>query len=315
MAGDYPDGVWRYDTSTGWSHISNEQPAGPMALDGNGDVYGTFSDGLWRWDAGTSGWQKLSGLKPLEINVTAGGVLYGVFANDGLWRWSFAGWQQLSAQTPDLMAVSDSDAFFGRFDTGTAGTWRWTPTQGWSLLSASRPDGKISADAAGDLVAGYSLFIPAGQQGTWRWSPTTGWARLSTATDAFSLSDNGVIYQNQGAGGIWRWAPGQVAFTQISTANSTASFFIALPDGGLFEDFAIPKTAHNSGWYYSAAGNWAQVIPDLDSATFVVGGKDDAIFIANDNMGTWLWSPTLGYQQLGSQQPSWIKSQIPNVDG
>src|SRR5205085_498596 len=152
----------------------------------------------------------------------------------GVWRWSFAGWQKLSALDVFGFAVSDGDTFLGRFDTGNVGTWRWTPTQGWSLLTGNRPD-YLLTDAAGDLVGMFKSDIAAGQEGTWRWSPTTGWARLSTTEPrGISVSYNGAIFENRGAGGIWRAAPGAASFQQIDAADTTNDLLFALPDGSLY---------------------------------------------------------------------------------
>src|SRR5262245_2513030 len=107
VAGNFADGVWRFDTSTGWAHISNLQ-ATRLDVDDAGDVYGKFSDGLWRWSAATASWAKLSSLAVDQFQVTAGGVLYGDFQSSSVWRWApSTGWMKLSSLDVGLMTVSD----------------------------------------------------------------------------------------------------------------------------------------------------------------------------------------------------------------
>jgi hypothetical protein len=308
MAGDYADGVWRWDTSAGWAHISTQQ-ATKLTVDNAGDVYGKFSDGLWRWDAGTSGWQKLSALPATDFQVTGGGVLYGDFGAAGVWRWSFAGWQKLSDQDVVSFKVSDSDAFFGSFNTGSFGTWRWTPTAGWSLLTSSRPD-QLATDAAGDFVGVYNLEAPPSAHGTWRWNPTTGWARLSTDVTTIAVSADGVIYEARNAAGLWRLDPNQsgATFTQVSMDDMSSSTFVALPDGGLFLDFYVTGAAAFTGWVYNGTG-WAKVIDNLDNTMNMVGGQDhDEVFFNDGAGGTWHWNSQTPYQQLSSMSSTVLAS-------
>jgi hypothetical protein len=55
MAGVYADGTWRYDTTAGWTHISDRQ-ASILDVDDAGNVVGRFTDGVWRWTAATASW-------------------------------------------------------------------------------------------------------------------------------------------------------------------------------------------------------------------------------------------------------------------
>jgi hypothetical protein len=312
VAGDFStaNGVWRWDSVLGWGHISNME-ATQLAVDGAGDVFGKFADGLWRWDATTMGWQKLSGLSVTEFQVTSGGVLYADFGMMGTWRWSFAGWQQITSQDVSGMAVSDSDAFFGRYDAGVMGTWRWTPMAGWSLLTGNRPD-VLRADGMGDFVGVYNTFIGATMKGSWRWSPTTGWARLSTAApNTMDVSTNGVVYEDRGSAGIWRYDPsmGSPMFTKISD-YWPASFqaFNATPDGSLF--FVDSFTGKYIGWYYnSATASWSNPINTSNTIGQVVTGKDGDQFIDYSTLGVYQWSPTIALRQLGDKIPSVLASQ------
>jgi hypothetical protein len=315
MAGNYADGTWRYDTSAGWAHISNMQ-ATRLDVDDAGDVYGKFTNGLWRWSAATASWAKLSDLQTDQFQVTPGGVLYGDFGAQGVWRWSNSGWMNLSGLNPVFIAVSDSDAFFGRFEqTGAQGVWRWTPTAGWSLLTSSLPV-VLQADSGGDFVG---VFTATGQEGTWRWSPTAGWARLSTAAPSITIavSGNGTIFENRGVDGLWYARPGAASFTQFDT-DSTNSAMTALPDGGLYvERF---DGAHFYGWYWNAnllglgASLFRLFQADIRSS-FPAIGKDGDLFF-NDgttgSIGTGYWSVSSPYHLLGgsnTQRPGGLGSQ------
>jgi hypothetical protein len=311
MAGSYPDGVWRYDTSAGWNHIS-DRTAIVLHVDDTGDVYGAFSDGLWRWDATSTSWAHLSNLNIQQFRVTAAGVLYGDFGTQGVWRWDASGWMQLTALDVGQMAVSNSDAFFGRFDeTGAQGTWRWTPAAGWSLLTGNRPD-QLQTDAAGDMVGLFNTFIASGQQGTWRWNPTAGWARLSTtAPENISVSLDGAIFENQGTNGIWRAAPGASFFTQIDATDETDSSFRALPDGGLYLNNHDAAIGHFVGDYWNGGVGFVTIISDATSIVLLGVGKDGDLFFDGFKTGTGYWSLESAYHTLtgNSEVPTTIGSQ------
>jgi hypothetical protein len=305
VAGDYTDGTWRYDTSVGWSHISNLRPDN-LDVDDAGNVYAVYvtgapTDGLWRWSAATASWAKLSNLMPQQSQVTAGGVLYGDFGNQGVWRWSLSGWMKLSNLDPNRIAVSDSDALFGRFDTpGAQGLWRWTPTAGWSRLTSSLPV-VLQTDSAGDCVG---LFTATGQEGTWRWSPTAGWARLSTtAPQNFDVSVNGAIFENRGTGGLWYAAPGAASFTQIDSTNSSGSSLTALPDGSLYINRS--DGTHPNGWHWSPARpgyGFVKLFVTDHLSSFPAVGKDGDLFFQDltfEARGTGYWSLTSLYHLLG----------------
>jgi hypothetical protein len=312
MAGNYTDGVWRYDDIAGWAHISVNK-ASQLDVDDAGDVYGKFADGLWRWQASTASWMKLSNLSDQQFQVTGSGILYGDFGTVGTWRWSLSdGWMRLTNNDVTLMAVSDSDTFFGRYDTGTVGTWRWTPTAGWSILSSNRPD-QLQADDAGNLVGVYNNYISATQKGTWRWNPTIGWERLSTAAPlAIDVSDNGTVFENRGAGGLWRWTPASNMFTEISSANMhTASTLFALPDGSLYLDFdnGSGATPRYNGWYWNAGTGWVEIFPDSTNIYPAVVGKDGDIYLDHSTGGTWQWGPSIAAHQIGILDPTFLASQ------
>src|SRR5262249_47045278 len=143
MAANYSDGTWRYDTTVGWTHLSNLTSAG-FEVDNAGNVFARYSGaaaGLWRWSASAMSWQKLSNLDTNAFRADTNGDLYASFGASGPWRWSPAtGWSLLSTLGTNTFVVADNDAYFGRFDTGSVGTWRWTPSAGWSLLTSNRPD-------------------------------------------------------------------------------------------------------------------------------------------------------------------------------
>jgi hypothetical protein len=311
MAGNYPDGVWRFDTSAGWNHISNMQ-ATRLDVDDAGDVYGKFSDGLWRWNAATASWAKLSSLTIQQFQVTASGVLYGDFGTAGVWRWApSSGWMKLSDFDVGGMTVSDSDAFFGQFSqSGAVGLWRWTPAAGWSLLTANRAD-TLYSDAAGEFVGSFHLLIAAGQEGTWRWNPTKGWARLSSAVATVSVSNDGTIYESRDLLNVWRAAPGAASFTQIGFNQGPAVYPYALPDGGLFEyRYDNNATPQGTGWYWSPSLpglGFVQVINDASRFAALVIGKDGDMFFNDDNTGAGYWSLQSAYHTLADN------SQVPNL--
>jgi hypothetical protein len=312
MAGDYADGVWRYDTTTGWGHISNMQ-ASQLKVDAAGDVYGQFADGIWRWSAATTGWQKLSSLtdKSTNLQVTGGGVLYASFGSAGTWRWSFAGWQQISTQVPTAMVVSNADAFFGSFSTGVAGLWRWTPTAGWGLLSYSRPD-QMQTDNDGEVVTIYGASKTEGSPvGIWRWGPSVGWQLLSTdVPDAITVSTNDAIYENAGVPGIYYLAPGETTFTHVSYADASNSNLIALPNGGLFDQFSTNGVTF-SGWYYNADVDveaWTEVITNANVLQWG-SGNDNDVFLNYGSGGVWQWGPSFTSHLIGSSYPAYITTQ------
>jgi hypothetical protein len=316
MAARYADGTWRYDTTAGWSHISNLQ-ASLLDVDDGGDVYGQFSNGLWRWTASTASWMKLSDLSSVEFQVTGAGVLYGHF-NTELWRWApSSGWMKLSSLDVSMMAVSDSDTFFGRFDiAGAVGTWRWTPAAGWSLLTANRPD-ILQTDAAGELVGSFNSYIASGQVGIWRWNPGTGWARLSTsAPNDLSVSSNGTIFESQG-GNVYRAAPGAASFTQIGFNQATSVYLYALPDGSLVEtqdQYSPTPPIEYTDWFWSPSFQGLGFVKIINNATTILSvavGKDGDVFFGAGSAGTGYWSLQSPYHTLAgnTQNPGFLVSQ------
>jgi len=311
VAGNYADGVWRWDATDGWGKLSAAQ-ASILDVSDGGDVYGKFADGLWRWSDATFTWQKISSLNVTSFQLNSNGVLYGDFGASGVWRWSTnLGWQLISSEDVQSFSVSDADAFFGRFDAaGPQGTWRWTPAQGWLKLSANRPD-EILSDDAGNLVGRFSTFIAVGQVGTWRWNPIAGWSRLSTANaDDIDVSDNGTVFEDRGATGIWRLTPavGPPSFTQIGLAAANNSTIFALPNGDLYYDYNSSGGVY-SGWVWKATTGWGKIVDNTASAYPVVVGKDGDVFFDAGTSGTWYWSPTKVYSLLGDKNPTLLSSQ------
>jgi hypothetical protein len=293
MAGTFVYGVYRYDTSTGWSHIS---PRRALALDVDdaGDVYAKFTDGLWRWSAATSSWAQLSGLAVDTFKVTASGVLYGDFGSQGVWRWdpSNNGWRKLSDLDASSIAVSDSDAFFASFNTpGAQGVWRWTPGAGWSWLTISRPS-RLLTDAAGDMILAFQSNLVPSLAGTWRWNPTLGWARLSTSAPYFiAVSANGAIFENRVTDGMWYAAPGAGSFTRIGTAAAD-DVMCALPDGSLYIDRFDTASNRHRGYYWNAAlppvlGYIILIDNSNNSSDPVIGKDGDLFFEATDGIAYW----------------------------
>jgi hypothetical protein len=308
VAGSHPDGVWTYDTSAGWSHISNLQ-ASTLALADAGDVYGQFDDGVWRYTASTRSWAHLSNLTAVSLQTTPGGILYGNFGNVGVWRWNSAtGWMKLSDLNPTFTAVSASDALFGSFEeTGAVGTWRWTPAAGWSLLTFSLP-GLLRTDNAGEMIGTYG---DTGQQGTWRWNPTTGWARLSTSEPQhIAVSGNGAIFENRGTSGIWRAAPGATSFTQIDTTDGTNLLINALPDGGVFEN----RFSNHTGWYWNGGIGLVKIVNDTSTTSLSAIGKDGDLFFPDSTDGGFgYWSLQVAFVNIptlmGTKDPAFLYGQ------
>jgi hypothetical protein len=327
MAGEYNDGIWRYDTNTGWSRITTALAStidvpNPVDVDDAGDVYVAYSNGLWRWSAATASWSHPSNLPLDGFQVTASGIFYGDFGTQGVWRWdpSTNGWAHLSNLNPYRIAVSDSDAFFGIFSSGT---WRWTPTAGWSLLTANQPDAVLhsfATDTAGDFVGIFSSGVPASQAGTWRWSPTTGWAHLSTsAPNSMAVSANGAIFEDRGTNGIWSAAPGATSFNKIdSTSYFGPASLTALPDGSLYVKRLVSGDPHYTGWYWNASApglGLVKFLPIVDAVFAEAIGKDGDIFFDDDTTpatGTGYFSLQSAYHLLGglnTQQPFYLASQ------
>jgi hypothetical protein len=297
VAADYPDGVWRWDSTAGWAHLTPNQSTGLLGVDDAGNVFGRFVDGLWRWDHNT-GWAKLSSLPVQDFQVTGGGVLYGDFGTQGVWRWSFDGWQKLSNFDVHLIAVSTSDVFFGSFGGAAQGTWRWTPLAGWSHLSPVEAD-QIKTDAAGDLVGVYStLHIGAADVGTWRWTASSSWQRLSTAVpDDFDVSENGWVYELRPQG-IYSLSPASGATFNWAVTRSMFTTITALPDGSLVYSLIGPAGPDYDCLYYNpTTQDKAFITEGLQFGPAAVG-KDGDIFFW---FGTTQWSPTISIHGLGSE--------------
>ena len=310
FAGNYIDGVWRWDATDGWGKLSGSQ-ATVLDVSDSGDVYGQFADGLWRWSDATFAWQLLTKLPAESFEVTASGVLYGDFQNFGVWRWSGdGGWMFLTPHDPIRVSVSDADVYYGRFDAeAVRGAWRWSPADGWLKLTNTRPD-QIFSDDAGNFIGRFDIFIAAAQQGTWRWNSQAGWSRLSTAaTSAVDVSDDGTIYENRGANGLWRMAPGGAAFSQVTADSASGSTPFALPGGDLYYDYNY-SPGNYSGWIYRAAtGNWSKIINSTANIYPAVVGTAGDLFLDAGAQGTGYWSAATGYFLLGNQNPTVLASQ------
>jgi hypothetical protein len=300
VAADYPDGVWRWDSSAGWAHLTTNQSTGVLRVDDAGNVFGRFVDGLWRWDHNT-GWAKLSSLTVQDFQVTGGGVLYGDFGTQGVWRWSFDGWQKLSSFDVHAIAVSDSDTFFGSFGGAVQGTWRWTPLAGWSHLSSTEAD-RLKTDAAGDLVGVYSaLNINSALVGTWRWTASSSWQRLSTAVpDDFDVSDNGWVYELRSQG-IYSLSPASGATFNFVANRALLTTITALPDGSVV--YSEPGAAgpnYQMLYYNPTTQDAAFIVSGLQFGPAAVGKDGDIFFWER----TAQWSPMISYHALGGENIS-----------
>lgn len=277
-AANFADGVWRYDTSIGWTHLTT-QLATQLRVDDAGNVAGTFANGLWRWTA-SAGWQQLSTLTAQDFQVSQTGVLYGDFGSSGTWRWSAAaGWQFLSPLDANRFAVADTNttgsyAGFPYQVTGpdaiyavyANGTWRWSPDVGWNLLTTNRPD-LIDTDNLGSLVANFSV----GTTGSWRWNSYNGWKRLSYwSIEALAVSRDGTVYEDRGNAGVHK-LPIDGDFSQISSANATV--FTALPNGDLFISIG------SQSWLHSKAANTWALLAISGTPTEAAVGKDGDLFV------------------------------------
>ena len=309
VVGNYDNGVWSYTTGSGWSFLTSAQ-AQQLDVTDNGTVYGKFSDGLWRHTS-AGGWSKLSNLNVQSFQVTDDGILYGDFGASGVWRWNTGGgWLQISSQDVATLTVSDADVFYGRFDGAAAlGTWRWTASDGWLKLTNNRPN-ELLSDDAGNLVGRFSTYIMAGQQGTWKWNATVGWSRLSNAAaDDIDVSDNGTVFEDRGTAGIWRLGTATGAtFQQISPFDAKNSTIFALANGDLYYDWNSSAGVY-SGWVYKATTGWVKVVDNSLNAFPVVTGKDGDAFFDHGATGTWHWSPTQAFHQLGGKNPTLLVSQ------
>jgi hypothetical protein len=331
VAGSYSDGTWRYDATAGWTHLSSFQP-NLLDVDDAGDVYAKYSTGvagLWRWSASSTSWAKLSDLTVNQFQVTASGVLYGDFGTMGTWRWSpSSGWMQLTNNSPVTMAVSDSDALFGRYDMGVVGTWRWTPAGGWSMPTANRPD-ILQTDAQGDLVGVYNTYIDPSQKGTWRWSPTSGWTRLDSVVANFiATSANGTIYEDRGSSGLWYAGAGMNSFTMIDPlANIATDLFSlrALPDGSVYYEYLNTTVPHYHGWYWNPNLQGLGIVNIIADTGFInmgfagqfgAVGKDNDLFFEEAPGGpsgsggaTGSWSLQSAYHSVGNKITYFLASQ------
>lgn len=301
-AANFTDGVWRWDNSVGWSHISNQQ-ATQLTVDDGGNVIGSFADGFWRWNP-SSGWALLSNLTTAQdFGVAGNGVIYGDFGANGTWRWdpSF-GWGLLSSADPTGITVSRSDSFFGVYDSPSVGVWNWNPEHSWSLLTQSRPD-SFETDDEGEFIGVFSTDVGAALQGTWRWQRNDGFERLSSVVpENLAVSADGTIYEDRGGAGLWQVESGDDEFQRITNQNPTA--LVPLPEGDLFAIFG------NAAWYYSASSEeWTPVGIDVTNIEEIAVGLGDELFIDYGAAGGLRYRSFDGNFQISNLDPSNLASQ------
>src|SRR5262249_27689936 len=130
LFGDFgANGLWRWGGS--WTQLSSADPT-RIAVASNGRLFAGFSGGLWTWSSAT-GWAFLSSAVASELD-SADGTLFACFAS-GTWRWAAGGgWTFLSSARAEQGAAADGGSFFADF--GASGLWRWT-TAGWTQLSSA----------------------------------------------------------------------------------------------------------------------------------------------------------------------------------
>jgi hypothetical protein len=307
-AADFVDGVWRWDSTVGWSHISNLQ-ATQLKVDDQGNVIGTFSDGLWRWNA-TTGWSHPSNLIAQDLGVAGNGVIYGDFGASGTWRYdpSSGNWALLSSADPTSIAVSRSDSFFGVYNSPSVGVWNWTPQHSWSLLTQSLPD-TIATDDRGEFIGVFNTQVSLAVQGIWLWSRDDGFQRLTTSVpQELAVSADGTIFADLGGSGIWRVGPHSTDFRQISIADPSA--IAALPGGDLF------AVINGQGFFYSSASQqWFPVTVNLSTATAIAVGSDTDLFVDEGAAGG-LHHLTVqqGDVQISNQDPMHLAAQNGTVN-
>jgi hypothetical protein len=307
MAGNWADGVWRWDSVAGWGHISDQQ-ATQLTVDSAGNVFGTFADGTWRWSAATMGWQKMSELQAEAIGVSSGGVFYGAFGSAGTWRWSFDGWQQISSLDAEAFVVAGNDTFFGSFATASVGTWRWTPTNGWLLMTSNRPD-SLQTDPSGDFLGVFQTHIDAAAAGTWVWSSAQGWRRDTTVWAQVELGTTGMLLQDRGTLGLWGSLPFVGAASSVHLSGSTSDGMWPLANG----DFLLVLASASASatlFHDSSSGVFNSISANATALSFIVAGKDGDAFLAFAGAGVWQWSSAGGLVLLGGADPTLMASQV-----
>ena len=108
VVGDFSTGVWRYEPSTGWQHLTTAH-ASLLAAGSNGEVVGEFSTGVWRYKDST-GWQHLTWYDSSQVGISSStyyGEVVGEFQGGGVWEYNdYTGWTQLTSADASHLAFA-----------------------------------------------------------------------------------------------------------------------------------------------------------------------------------------------------------------
>ncbi|GEM_PF-1204086 len=175
-------------------------------------------------------------------------------------------------------------------DFGASGAWMWNGGS-WSLLTASNPEGMITANVDGNNDD--EIAADFGSTGLWLWDGGA-WTQLSgmnvecmAAYDGDSNGDDEVVCAF-GAAGVWTW---NGSWTQLSGVN--AEYLATCDLDGKGSDEIVGDFGTTGLWLYNA-GAWTQLSGiNADYVTFADfndDGVSEAIVADFGTTGLWKWS-------------------------
>jgi aryl-phospho-beta-D-glucosidase BglC (GH1 family) len=202
-------GVYRYEDATGWVRL-NTSDASLLAADADGDVAALIGSAVWLYRDST-GWVQLPAVAAAatQLGVDAAGDVFaavpGAGSHAGVLEYTAAaGWQQLTASVPALLAVNASGQVAAQF--AGLGVFQHTAS-GWAQLTGSNASA-VALDGRGDVAAAFAGL------GVFQHT-ASGWAQLALPAALAGIpptllagTANGSVAGEFPAQGVWLDAAG-----------------------------------------------------------------------------------------------------------
>lgn len=184
-----------------------------VSVGADGTVWGVnANDDIWR-GTGNFGWEQMPG-KLKQISVGSATDVWGVNSNDDIYRWQGSGWHQVPGKLKHVSVARDGTVWGVN---GNDDIWRWLGGGSWEQIG-----GKLKQISVGSrtLVWGVNaaddIFVRRGDH----------WMQIGGKLKHVSVAADGSVWGVNSADAIWRWRGGgweqmPGGLKQISVGSAT----------------------------------------------------------------------------------------------
>jgi hypothetical protein len=242
-------GTWLWNgTTQSWSQLTPNN-ADHLKACGNNLLWASAADGIWRWNSST-GWALLSAASPESLDCLGGDAVWE--GATGTWIYTFSTGVSSPITPGNPTGVLPCGSRLVWWQAGAGGvTWYWEAASGWHFLRANGPEttacyrGQLAWEGAAgpgtwlfDFTTGAWTHITANDpEQMLPWGPNLVWENAATGTWIFDgaawtqISPNNpthieilgadLLYSSPGATWVWGGGGGGAGWTQINNQEAT----------------------------------------------------------------------------------------------